>query len=73
MMVDCIRELKARVKLYDDEIARTQAKIDVEEEQLGVLKLHKAKLHFLNNRLSDIIKEIEFEYKNDATPAPHTP
>lgn len=72
-MVNCIRELKARVELYDDEIARTSAKIEVEEEQLGVLKLHNAKLHFLNNRLSDIIKEIEFEYKNEATPTPHTP
>lgn len=64
--MDCIRELKERIKLYEDEIARTRAKIDVEQEKMDKLHLHNEKLNFLINRVSDVIEEIEFEHKKEA-------
>ena len=63
--MDCVRELKERIKLYRDEIARTRAKIDVEQEKIDKLHLHNERLNFLINRVSDIIEEMEFEHKKE--------
>lgn len=63
--MDCVRELKERIKLYMDEIERTQAKINVEQEKLDKLHLHNERLNFLINRVSDIIEEIKFEHKKE--------
>ena len=63
--MDCVRELKERIKLYEDEIARTKSKIDVEQEKIDKLLRHNEKLSFLVSRVSDIIDEIEFEHKKE--------
>ena len=63
--MDCVKELKERIKLYEDEIARTKSKIDVEQEKIDKLHHHNEKLNFLINRVSDIIEEIEFEHKKE--------
>lgn len=65
-MMDCVKELKEIIKLYGDEIARTCAKIEVEQEKIDKLHLHNEKLNFLINRVSDMIEEIEFEHKKEA-------
>lgn len=64
-MMDCVKELKQRIKLYEDEIARTKDKIDVEQEKIDKLHLHNEKLNFLINRVSDIIEEMEFEHRKE--------
>ena len=63
--MDCIKELKERMIMYEDEIARTERKIGIEHEKINKLHLHNEKLSFLVNRVSDIINEIEFEHKQE--------
>ena len=61
--MECVKELKERIKLYEDEVARIDSMINVEQEKIDKLHLHKEKLNFLINRVSDVIQEIEFEHK----------